>query len=202
MAVLQFDEASHTYLLDGVRVPSVTQVLKPLYDFSRIDPAMLQAKAALGTAVHRACELLDNDDLDEESEDGQAALLPIAGYLAGYKKFKAEKKPYVIFNERQLHHPVHRYAGTIDRRYKIEGDVWDVDLKSTVAMSPIVGLQTAAYTEMFKANSIGGNTKARRGALQLFPEGKYKLWEFKDPSDFSVFLSLLTVQRFKERHSL
>jgi hypothetical protein len=202
MSVLQFDEASHTYLIDGVRVPSVTQVLKPLYDFSRVDPIMLQAKAALGTAVHLACELLDNDDLDEESEDGRAALAPLAGYLAGYKKFKAECNPVVIFNERQLHHPVHRYAGTIDRRYSLRGDLWDIDLKSTVSMSPVVGLQTAAYTEMFKANAIGGDTRARRGALQLFPDGKYKLWEFKDPADFSVFLSLLTVQRYKERHSL
>jgi hypothetical protein len=199
-AVLKFDEASHTYLIDGVRVPSVTQVLKPLYDFSRVDPAMLQAKAALGTAVHLACELLDNDDLDEESEDGRAALEPLAGYLAGYKKFKSDKKPVVLENETRLFHPVHRYAGTIDRRFELEGDVWDVDLKSTVAMSPIVGLQTAAYTEMFKAS--GRTARARRGALQLFPDGKYKLWEFKDPSDFSVFLSLLTVQRFKERHSL
>ena len=199
-AVLQFDEASHTYLIDGVRVPSVTQVLKPLYDFSRVDPVMLQAKAALGTSVHRACELLDNDDLDEESEDGRAALAPLAGYLAGYKKFKSDKKPVVLENETRLFHPAHRYAGTIDRRFELEGDVWDVDLKSTVAMSPIVGLQTAAYTEMFKAN--GKTDRARRGALQLFPDGKYKLWEFKDPADFSVFLSLLTVQRFKERHSL
>lgn len=199
MSILQFDQAQHAYTIDGVRVPSVTQVLKPLYDFSRVDPAMLQAKAALGTAVHLACELLDNDDLDEESEDGRAALLPLAGYLAGYKKFKADKKPTVIENETRLFHPVHKFAGTIDRRFEFEGDVWDVDLKSTVAMSPIVGLQTAAYSEMFKAN---GKPRARRGALQLFPDGKYKLWEFKDPSDFSVFLSLLTVQRFKERHSL
>lgn len=200
MSVLQFDQASHTYLLDGVRVPSVTQVLKPLYSFIGISPAVLAAKAALGTAVHRACELLDNDDLDDESPEGRAALVPLAGYLAGYKKFKAEKKPLVMQNETQLFHPVHRYAGTIDRRLGIEGHVWDVDLKSTVAMSPIVGIQTAAYTEMFKAH--GKTERARRGALQLFPDSGYKLHEFTDPSDFSVFLSLLTVQRFKERHSL
>lgn len=199
---LVFNDAAHAYTLDGVRVPSVTQVLAPLYTFAGIPPQVLEAKAKLGTAVHRACELLDDDDLDEESEGGRAALVPIAGYLDGYKKFMAEKKPVVIFNERQLYHPVHRYAGTIDRRYALRGELWDIDLKSTVAMSPMVGIQTAAYTEMFKANALSGNTTARRGALQLFPDGAYKLWEFKDPSDFSVFLSLLTIQRFKERNSL
>ncbi len=200
MAVLQFDAAQHAYTLDGVRVPSVTQVLKDLYDFNGIPLSVLNAKAALGTAIHRACELLDNDDLDEDSEAGRAALTPLAGYLDGYKRFKAEKRPVILANEQRLHHPMHRYAGTIDRSYAFGGHVWDVDLKSTVSMSPIVGLQTAAYTEMFKA---GGRTQAaRRGALQLFPDGKYKLHEFSDPSDFSVFLSLLTVQRFKERHAL
>lgn len=198
--MFEFDEPTHVYRLNGVVIPSVTTILRPLYDFRMIDPAILHAKAALGTAVHRACELLDNDDLDQETDEGKAGLAPIAGYLAGYVKFKAEVRPVVLENESRLFHPVHRYAGTIDRRYTINRDLWDVDLKSTVAMSPVVGLQTAAYSELFKAN--GDRRRPRRGALQLFPDGKYKLWEFKDPSDIAVFLSLLNVYRFKERHSL
>ncbi len=200
MPILQFDAPTHHYTMDGVRIPSVTQVLAPLYTFAGISRDVLNAKAALGTAVHRACELLDKDDLDEESDAGRAALEPIAGYLNGYKKFKSEKRLVIVANEQRLFHPVHRYAGQIDRSYAMEGHVWDVDLKSTVAISPIVAVQTAAYTEMLRAN--GRTQTARRGALQLFPDGNYKLHEFTDPSDFTVFLSLLTVQRFKERHAL
>lgn len=200
MTILQFDEANHRYTVDGIVIPSVTQILKPLYSFHGVHPDVLAAKAALGTAVHRACELLDNDDLDQETEEGRAGLAPIAGYLAGYVKFKAEVRPVVLENETRLYHPAHMYAGTIDRRYTINRDLWDIDLKSTVAMSPIVGLQTAAYSELFRAQ--GDRRKPRRGALQLFPDGKYKLWEFKEPNDLAVFLSLLNVHRFKERHSL
>jgi hypothetical protein len=165
VAVLQFDQPTHTYTLDGVRVPSVTQVLKPLYNFEGIPLATLNAKARLGTAVHRACELLDNDDLDEESEEGRAALAPLAGYLAGYKKFKSDMRPKLLANEQLLHHPVHRYAGQIDRSYAFEGHVWDVDLKSTVSMSPIVGLQTAAYTEMLRAQTA--NTSCTNSRIPL-----------------------------------
>lgn len=200
MTQLLFDESSHRYTVGGTVLPSVTQILKPLYAFNGIPEHALQAKAALGTAVHRACELLDNDDLDQETEEGQAGLEPIAGYLAGYVKFKAEVQPVVLENETRLFHPTHMYAGTIDRRYTINRDLWDVDLKSTVAMSPVVGLQTAAYAELFRAK--GDRRRSRRGALQLFPDGKYRLWEFKEPSDLAVFLSLLNVHRFKERHSL
>ena len=201
MSVFSFDEPTHTYTMDGARLPSVTQVLKPLYSFAGISPAVLNAKAALGTAVHRACELLDKDDLDEESEEGRAALAPLMGYLNAYKAFKRDKRLKILANEKRLFHPIHRYAGQIDRSYAFDGHVWDVDLKSTVSMSPIVGLQTAAYTDMLRANGRG-DVPARRGALQLFPDGKYKLHEFADPHDFSVFLSLLTIQRFKERHAL
>lgn len=200
MPVLQFDAPSHAYTLDGVRVPSVTQVLKPLYDFNGIPVNVLNAKAALGTRIHRACELLDNDDLDEDSEAGRKALEPVAGYLDAYKAFKRDKRLVILANEKLLFHPVHRYAGQIDRSYAMDGDVWDVDLKSTVSMSPIVALQTAAYTAMLQAH--GRTQPARRGALQLKPDGTYRLHEFADPSDFAVFLSLLTVQRFKERHAL
>lgn len=200
MPSLLFDESTHRYTLDGSVIPSVTQVLKPLYNFDGIPREVLTAKAALGTAIHRACELLDNDDLDEESEAGKAALVPITGYLNGYKKFKSDRRLLVVANEQRLFHPVHRYAGTIDRCYAMSGDLWDVDLKSTVSMSPIVGLQTAAYSEMFRAN--GRKLPARRGALQLFPDGNYKLHEFHDASDFPTFISMLTVHRFKERHSL
>lgn len=199
MSELTFDAESHTYRLDGVVLPSVTQVLKPLYDFRGIDPDVLNAKAALGTAVHRACELHDNNDLDEESEEGRAALAPLAGYLAGYRKFLAEKRPEVIHNEQRMHHPGHLFAGTLDRRYFMEGHLWDVDLKSTVAMSPIVGVQVAAYTAM---QTAAGASHARRGALQLFPDGKYKLHEFRERNDWPTFLSLLTVRRFKERHGI
>lgn len=198
---LQFEESTHTYTLGGRRLPSVTQILKPLYKFNGISPETLNAKAALGTAVHLACELLDKNDLDEETEEGRAGLVAVAGYLAGYKLFLRDMKPVVIANEMKMHHPTMLYAGTLDRRYAIGAHEWDVDLKSTVSMSPIVGLQTAAYTEMQRASGLS-KKPARRGALQLFPDGKYKLHEFNDPADLPTFFARLTEHRFCERHGI
>jgi hypothetical protein len=196
---LEFDEASHIYRVAGAVIPSVTQILRPLFDFRMIDPAVLQAKAEIGTAVHRAAELLDNDDLDEESDDGRAALEPIAGYLDGYKKFKAEKRPMVIENETRLYHPLHKFAGTCDRVYQMDGERVIVDLKTTAAMSPAVGVQLAAYDELFRAN---GSTKNRmkRFALQLKSNGTYKLYEFSEYGDWPTFLSLLTIFRWRDRY--
>lgn len=192
-----FDEAAHRYTLDGRVLPGVTQVLQPLYDFSGIPPGVLEKKSRLGTAVHLACELLDRDDLDEASEEGRAALEPIAGYVNAYKRFLAQTQPRVVENETRLWHPAHLYAGTIDRRYEIAGELWDVDLKTTVAISPVVGLQTAAYSAMLVAN--GHPPAHRRAALQLLPSGDFRLVPFTDHQDLPVFLSMLTVHRFKQR---
>jgi hypothetical protein len=193
-----FEPQAHRYTLDGTVLPSVTQVLQPLYDFAGIPEAVLENKRLLGGAVHLACELLDRDNLDEDSEDGRAALVPIAGYVAAYKRFLAQTEAQVVENETQLWHPLHLYAGTIDRRYRIDGLLWDVDLKTTVVISPVVGPQTAAYSAMLQAH--GHPPPQRRAALQLLPSGDFRLVEFKDPQDFAVFVSMLTVHRFKERN--
>src|SRR4051794_27239936 len=116
MTALAFDEALHEYRLDGRRLPSVTQVLAPLVDFSMVRKDVLERAQALGTAVHRMTELHDNDDLDEESLSEE-----LRPYLAGWKKFRAECQFEPVTVEHRMSHPVYRYAGTSDRTGVIKG---------------------------------------------------------------------------------
>ena len=85
--MIEFDEATHTYRDKGVLVPGVTSILSPLSDFSFVNPDVLEAASAFGTAVHLACELWDNGQLDEDALD--PALVP---YLAGWKQFSEDWK--------------------------------------------------------------------------------------------------------------
>src|SRR2546430_413548 len=82
-----FSQLGHQYECDGRSIPSVTQVLSlsGISDVSRIPPHILERAAAIGTAVHVACELLDQDDLDLDSVDPL-----LAGYVLAYQKFRAE----------------------------------------------------------------------------------------------------------------
>lgn len=189
---LAFDEASHTYRADGVVVPSVTQIIAPMYDFKGIPEDVLIAKRDLGRAVHTACEYDDEDDLDDSTIDAS-----MAPYIAAYRAFKRDVKPVVVMNERKLYSRKYRYAGTIDRRFIIDGQPWTVDLKTTATMSPAVGLQLAAYDRLAQ-EEIG--EKSRMGALQLKPDGKYKLHPFTKTGDFAVFLSLLNVHNWKAQN--
>ena len=48
MSALTFDEAAHEYRLDGRRLPSVTQLLAPLVDYSKVPRETLERAQALG----------------------------------------------------------------------------------------------------------------------------------------------------------
>ena len=55
---LTFDEATHLYRLNGVELPSVTTVMKPLSTevYGGVDEWVMERAAGRGTAVHNAIE--------------------------------------------------------------------------------------------------------------------------------------------------
>jgi hypothetical protein len=193
--MVTFEPEKHEYAIDGVRVPSVTQVLKDCYDFSRVAPDVLQAKAELGTAVHLACELDDAGDLVEESVHAQ-----VRPYLDAYRLFKQHKCTHVVATEQIVHHPLHRYAGKLDLITEFDGARWLVDWKTPLSINPAVGLQTAAYVNALPKGWLGYDGPYKRAALQLKNDGTYKLHEFAEPNDWPVFLAKLTSYRWNERN--
>lgn len=56
--VLEFDEETHTYLVDGIIVPSVTQVLKVRFGrkYEGVNKEVLRKAAQRGTEIHKAIE--------------------------------------------------------------------------------------------------------------------------------------------------
>jgi hypothetical protein len=190
--MFEFDETSHTYRLNGVVLPSVTQLLKPIGpDFSMVPPDVLERKRQLGTAVHLACELDDNDELDEIDD----ALVP---YVLAWQLFKAQTGVEILLNERRLHHPVLRYAGTLDRLVSMRGAVWMLDIKTAADPVPSYGAQLAAYVELIHATEGDASLPIRRGTVHLRDDGTYRLAEFKNPNDKAAFMACLSLHQWKE----
>jgi hypothetical protein len=191
MSTLTFDEASHTYHFGGQVVPGVTSILSPLTDFSRVPPAVLEAASQFGKAVHRACELDDLGTLDEDSLD--PALKP---YLQAWRKFSAEHQVQWDVIEEPVYHATMRYAGTPDRFGLVNGVRTVVDIKSTAQLYPAVGPQLSAY-----ANALL-EPFAIRMAVQLKADGTYVAKTYKDPTDWPMFASLLTLRTWCKQHSI
>lgn len=180
-----FDDKLHQYTVDGVVIPSVTQIIKAagLYDFSMVDPDVLEYKRNLGTQVHAATELDDQDNLGGYDP-------VIEGYLSAWRKFKAETGFRVTHIEERLFHKKYHYAGTLDRLGKFGDRGVLIDIKTGAIDLSTVGPQTAAYAEAWGFHG-------KRYALQLL-DGKYKLTECKNKMDFQVFLNCLNIYRWKE----
>lgn len=192
MTELRFDPVGHVYTVGAQRVPSVTQILAPLVDYSQVPRAVLERARQLGQAVHRMTELYDLDDLD--MDDLADELRP---YLTAWIKFRAETGFVPETIEKRLYHPALRFAGTPDRSGLINRRRAVIDIKKMLYLGPVIGLQLAAYEELFEKN---GTHVEDRYALGLRADGTYRLQPYTDKSDWPVFLSLLTTRNWKEKH--
>lgn len=170
MPDFQFDEEKHIYTLGKVEIPSVTEILRPLYDFSGVPVDIMRRAREFGKAAHKTVELYLLDDLEESTLD-----TPLAGCLAGFKAFEKDHPEFDLSTaaiEKPAYHPKLKYAGTPD----IDGEDFLIDLKSR-EFNPLTDpLQLSAY-DNFQQH------KQRRGryVLELKQDGTYKL-TVVDPS--------------------
>ena len=200
MADFSFDAEKHIYTLNGEAIPSVTQLLQEfaLYDLSMIPRDRLKYKQGLGTAVHLACEYLDDCCLDEST------LHPdIVPYVEAYKKFREVTGFEPRHSELRMCSKKWRFAGTLDKQGPF---VWKgkelesiIDLKCVWEMYPSTGPQTEGYKILFEETEkikIKG-----RFALQLKPSGNYDIHPFIDPQDNTTFLSCLHLHYWRKKHN-
>lgn len=185
---VMFNAEDHAYWIDEQPVPSVTQVLSILNDWSGVPPATLEAAADFGRNAHEACHLDNLGLLDEAALD--PALTP---YLAGWRKFLADSGAVVIDSELIVASTVFRYAGKLDTVVEWRDARCLIDVK-TGAVPRTVGPQTAAYARAY--NEPGYRQIRRRYCVQLLPND-YRTTHLKDPADWPLFMSCLNVWRFR-----
>lgn len=192
--VLSFEAESHTYWHGMAQVPSVSEVMRPLTEqyLRSIPEDALEWKRQLGTAVHKACELLDLDDLDEEALD--PVIVP---YLEGYKRFLVDYRPQWNAIESRVFHREDWYAGTLDRQGVIRGDDEAiVDIKTSTKVASYAGIQLWAY------GAAVTTPASSLYALQLLKTGNYKLVPFTNLSRYrDTWQGLLSIHRWTKEHT-
>ena len=177
-----FNEDRHEYTVDGVIVPSVTQILRFLScDIAAgASPAMRDAAAERGSRVHAACVAYDVDGENAEI-DGD-----IGGYVQAYANFLRDysisgwdvfEKPLFMntfgrsYRMNDLYHNPKGYAGTIDRCGAIDGASTLVDIKTGSRINMhICKAQLAAYAPMLR---LDGYDVRNAAVLHLKKNGCY-----------------------------
>ena len=140
---LEFDNDTHTYLFEGMIVPSITQVMGMKFGgmYASVKPEILRASADHGTAVHKAIENWCKTELPSD--------------LAELRHFQVLKKRYgfeVLDNEIPCVIKEPNVAGRIDLVLRDkEGRKALADIKTTATFEKgYVGYQLNLYKKAYE----------------------------------------------------
>lgn len=188
----RFEKADHSYWFGKTRLIGVSEAIKAagLKDFSMIKPEVLEHAQKRGTAVHAACHYLDEGDLDWATVSPE-----VEPYVRAWERFKKETGVELLGIEKPLFHATLGFAGTPDRVVNLYPHKGIIDLK-TYAPDVVTGIQLAGYSYLELGQQSPLDAPKRWG-LWLKDDGKYQLTEFTDRGDEAVFLSCLTIAKFK-----
>lgn len=159
-----FNAENHVYTVDGIVLPSVTQILSAVgvtyyYDTGNDTPM------TKGSYVHEAIKLWHEKNLDESSLDDT-----IKPYFLAYQNF--EKLTGFVAEKWEIPscHKELGYAGMFDVIGQLSGKRVLIDYKTGQIDETACRLQTAAY-----ANMTGIGKISARYALQLKTNADFRL---------------------------
>lgn len=170
---------------------SVTQVLSPFADFSRVPMATLYLACERGSQIHAIiASILKGLWVAEIPKNCQP-------YIDSFNLWRQVVEDVVMVEE-TLVDKNRKYKGTPDAILRIKGDEGFtlVDWKSPVTESKSWRLQISAYRALAMQNDY---LIHRTGALQLSPKGKVaKFQEYSGTNihDFNLFLNALAVYQY------
>ncbi|MDA8112095.1 MAG: PD-(D/E)XK nuclease family protein [Nitrospiraceae bacterium] len=185
---LQFRAEDHSYHVNGVRLPSVTEILK---DVGLIDTTHFKPEhAERGTTVHEATQFWDETGMEDDTIPEE-----LLGYLEGWKKFREETGFEPSHIEQSFYSP-QGYAGTVDRigkTHKINPILLDI---KTGPKQGWHRLQLAAYALMAK-HELRIPIWEYWG-VHLKRDGKYSVETYKSIEDSADWLAVLKVYQLKQ----
>lgn len=142
-------EETHTYLINGEEVASVTEICNPItFDKYNILPQhLLKYVADRGSRIHDYLEeycltgVLDYEEVDSDC-------LP---YIYAFEEWYRTYRPKVLYTELMMFHKDKKYAGRTDLICIIDNKVINIDFKSTATINnKALSVQMYGYKELAK----------------------------------------------------
>jgi hypothetical protein len=197
IGVLEFNRELHQYRLDGQIVPSVTTILHATgvsVDFDELSGMShrlglaIDAKRAVGQALHADAHAFDDHDLDESTVDPR-----VRPYLDALIAFRAQSGLIPLRRERRVVHPVLRYAGTMDGIFVKDASTSVLlDIKCGNPDDAGAAYQLAAYQLAHECEP--DHTEIHeRWSVQLLPGRRfpYRIVRYDDWRDFDVWKAIV-----------
>jgi hypothetical protein len=190
---IQFNESEHIYTKNGIVLPSVTQIMNPLYDavYGKANMNASDNGKSKGKEIHRAIDDYCEFGMIDISEEYKP-------YLYSFIKYLDDKGLTVVASEVMLCHPVYNYAGTIDIiATNPKNQYVMIDNKTGGLQALLHSVQLQAYTDMWSANKMP--EIAYKVALGLSDKGyEEKVYSKYDAKAKSVFDACYKIHNFKK----
>ena len=189
--MLKFEPHNHTYTLDGIQIPSVTEICRFLsVDFKSDKPWLAKIAADRGTRVHAACAAIDWGEEPEITPD-------IAGYVTAYRRFLNDYRPDWEGIEYTGADTSLEIAGTIDRFGTLyDGRTCILDIKTGARLhdaslrAQLTGYECILdFSDVFYPEVLY--------ALQLAKDGTYVLREVNE--DMNLLDACIFIHNAVER---
>ena len=133
LGAIEFKEDTHTYSVDGIVLPSVTQIISEIMPnkYANVNKRVLNEKAKFGTLGHKIIEDLDITDIENakihvRTIENKSLEICIREYLRLVRKHNI--KP--IAHEMKVHY-AYIYAGTLDMIANVNNELSLIDVKFT-----------------------------------------------------------------------
>lgn len=126
---VEYLEDSHTYVIQGKIVLSVTQILSTIFPnkYKGIPEHILKNKASYGTKIHEAIEKFESEGIIEKLDYIQEA--SFNQYLRLKKEYQIE-----VIDQEQIIHYKDIYCGRYDMSCKVNGEYSLIDIKTTAEL--------------------------------------------------------------------
>ncbi len=203
---VEFFPKHHIYTYDGIRIPSVTEIIRfanAETDYSAVPEWILKRAGEIGdlthAIIHRYYAEHGNLITDDKS---------VRAYLEAFYHFLTNNNFKCKFTELQLFCSCHFIAGTVDLVGFLNGEPYILDIKTTNKINKeYVELQTAAYHHLFETffenffseTIFDEKNEAplfKRGIIHLKKSGVSSVDECTDTDSWPTFESF--VQRYWE----
>ena len=140
--MLEFIEEQHIYLLDGVIIPSVSEILHFIYPdkYKSVPSNILNKKASYGSKLHLAIEMYEINLKEMNHEEALNTTIVALDLiylqetsLKQYLKLKERYNIQVVEQEQMIHYK-DIYAGRFDMIATIEKERCLCDIKTTAEL--------------------------------------------------------------------
>jgi hypothetical protein len=195
--VLSFQRENHVYKIGHTEVPSVTKVLRMAglvrWHASR---EVMEKACRRGRIAHMVCADINFGVNDYWSHDQETM-----GFALGWQKFLKTSDFLPEQIEKQVSHPLYRYAGTYDLRG------W-INASSARKRKMLVEIKTGQYSEWHGEQLAGYSLcfppeeKVGRMAVYLPGDETFHVEHFESPVCCTNFLAALAIGRLREQRRL